>query len=355
MAASQERGGLLIPLMKKVFQLLCTTILLFFGSSCRKDVGKVILPELPELNVPAIIDSISLPFNCEDTAANWKLQEQDPLFIPIMKTGSLGVHRGIYDPNNSDIIYFIQSDSVGTALHRTHNLYRYDRRTNKKHKLDSDILGNIDVNKNGWLVYDKMSLNICKIKTNGDSLTLLTKNGGCQFPRWSQDGKFIFYIDESSQGGIYKMDRNGRRVDTIKGINSFVTEYNNFLFYGKNTGSGEIALIKYNPELKTEQKVFSIKGTINNWQLVDNSFVYCESESGLYKINLLNLEAVKLINSQRGSMNAVGAFWVSPISGRILAMQMNLIYFNYYYSEVNCYLLEYEPDGKCRRRLTLPD
>ncbi len=62
--------------------------------------------------------------------------------------------------------------------------------------------------KGDWIVFFR-SGQIYKIKTNGDSLALLTFSGENFFPNWSPDGKKIIYDRTDSVSGIWMMDSDG--------------------------------------------------------------------------------------------------------------------------------------------------
>jgi len=92
------------------------------------------------------------------------------------------------------------SPSVATGL------YKFNFCTGAKTLITTDIGSDFDWGPNGWIVFSNSSLQLYKIKDNGDSLTKLSKLGGSNFDsKWSPDGSRLFYINNT----IRIMDKNG--------------------------------------------------------------------------------------------------------------------------------------------------
>ena len=112
-------------------------------------------------------------------------------------------YRPCFNPENiNEIAYMLVSASPSVAT----GLYKFNFCTGAKTSITTDIGSDFDWGPNGWIVFSNSSLQLYKIKDNGDSLTKLSKLGGSNFDsKWSPDGSRLFYINNT----IRIMDKNG--------------------------------------------------------------------------------------------------------------------------------------------------
>ncbi len=152
--------------------ILFYILLVFTG--CKKDLKL-------SLNTPAS--------DCEPWTTNGPVAGTNPTKT---RDNSLNKYKTMYDPTNPNYFYYLIDQEPGIGQIEG-LLIRVNLTAGEKIRLNSSIIGALQINKSGWLVYKKGDLNLYKIKTNGDSLTKLTFNENALFPTWSLDDNFIFY------------------------------------------------------------------------------------------------------------------------------------------------------------------
>lgn len=95
----------------------------------------------------------------------------------------------------------------------SNGIYKFNFCDGTKTLITSDIGSDFDWGPNGWVVFSSASLQLYKIKDNGDSLTKLSKQGGSNFDgKWSPDGSKIFYINNTTR----VIDKNGNNEIDIQ-------------------------------------------------------------------------------------------------------------------------------------------
>ncbi|HMS64997.1 MAG TPA: DPP IV N-terminal domain-containing protein [Ignavibacteria bacterium] len=199
-------------------------------------------------------------------------------------------------------------------------IYIYDLLTNSNSLFKNGFIRSPDWSPDSkWIVYS-LSNNLYKIKSNGDSLTILTNlanSGNNMHPKWSEDGSKIAFANtdcsSSDQCGVYTMNTDGSEITLIEpnAIYPEWTDNGNALFFLKqikNT-NGQPAgdsLFKYSltNNLKELITVFSGNEHILNSYLnsTGNDIIFCStSETGfsyVYKYNLLSGSLTKLSQTQ---------------------------------------------------------
>ncbi len=319
--------------------------------SCKKDKKQ---PE-PSPALP----SAGYSFTCEDTTLDWSPLEFDADFGQVIQYyGKWSVWRTMYDPNDPNIIYYLTKEQIGPY----HDLWRYDRNTNIKTHLAQNVLNNLDISCKGWVAFENIS-EIYKIKSNGDSLTQVSYNGG-GWPTWSEDGKHIFFLGHSASQ-VYKHNHvSNKIVDTIDNMYSGVAVYKNDIFYYTYSQATEIgSIVKRNMNDNSITTIVSRGGSdddtgenIGRW-FIDNSGknLYWSGEHGLSVTNLTTFQTKRVINSGRGSHTWFYYFNKSPKNGQIIATCAFYSVVNTLLMDVKNYTWEFSADGKCRRKIELPD
>jgi len=333
---------------KNIIFLSCC-VLIF--STCRKDVA--IKPSvLNEVLNPAVYVP---PFSCEDTTLLWPtLPPNQPgiNFDFANVFGKESVWRVIPDPKDIDVIFYLTSEIVGN----NHHLWKYNLKTKQKSWLDKDLTGNVRINDKGWIVYDKYDWKIYKIKTNGDSLTQLTFNGNCLSPYWSFDEKFIYFGGFSGTTECqYKIDEKGNVLDTLFGndigiyykdyMYRFATINNQTFVYQKNLGNNSEKIVLQSSTLSQGENVALF------YPNEIHSNLYWEGGHGLSKTNLLSLQSNRLINGQKRFYH----FRQSPITKNFYCIFFTLSAINNSTLKQTSEVYELSEDGKCRRKINLPD
>jgi len=341
-------------IIKKIF--LISLILLSF-TSCRKDIGKVIKPNTKDTNALIQLDPV-YSFPCEDTALNRTKYTVSEWAKTISYHGKRSVWRVLLDQNDNNIIYYLTVEDNFPQ----HTLWKYNRQSKEKTYLDTHLMNEIEINKNGWLVYEKMDWNIYKIKTNGDSLTQLTFDGSSKFPKWTADGEAIWFVNDGAKsGGVFKMDKNGLRIDTLTDAASWVVEGKNNLYYLLYDNIN-FRLIQKNKITESERVILIIRE--NNLQgddirdyfeSPDGQYIYWHGAHGLSKTNLTTLVSKRLINGGANTLSTILHYKQSERTKGYVAVQFHAKYIDYYTIETWNTVLEFTENGTCRRTVNLPD
>lgn len=336
-------------IVRVLYSILSFVLILLI--SCRKDVG--LKPST--LNIIETHDN----FICEDTALNWEKFPNPPWtgYNYFTEKAKETVWRVVYDPVSSNTIYYLTNEGSNF-----HTLWRYNRITKAKMKLDENILNNINIHKNGWLVYDKTDKNIYKIKSNGDSLRKLTSNGTYLYPSWSDDGSSIFYWDDNdSKGIVYKINTNGLIIDTLKQIYSNIYSIKNYVYYLKLSNN---IFYLVQRDLNTNKEINIVTRSVGNsygesfdnfFANEDNTILYWWGDHGLSKTDLSTLQTTRIVNGGFGSQNQLMQFRRSPINGRFLAIQFNQTLIDSFTIRLTNKIIEFTEDGSCRRTIEIPD
>lgn len=345
-------------------QLSLFVILLYFTSyltNCKKDIS--LKPNIIHNDSIQNNGAINYSFTCEDTAHIWKKFTIDQFSNPIFHTGKLSVWRVFYDLNDLNIIYYL-TEEIGI---QKYTLWKYNLVSKVKTHLADNLLGNVEINKNGWLVYDSFTdLNLYRIKSNGDSLKQLTFDGSSKFPRWTSDGKHIWFVNDGpTLGGIFKMDFNGNRLDTLFNASSWAVENNNFIYFTKSSNPNNVLnvqLFQKNLTTKSEKIILTlVDGDGSGKDLYDffpdqnNQNLYWWGAHGLSKTNLSSLETKLIINGAANSLNRYLHYRQNPIS-------KNFIFIQFYINPISPQLIEYyqkvkelNENGTCIRTINLVD
>lgn len=323
-------------------------ISLSFFCECRKDSGKIIIPDIPSIPEET--------FNCEDTFFDrnkYEVSQFAEVQGPSKASGT--VSRVLYDVQDENVIYYLTGGGTESRY-----LYRYDRKTKSRTLLDKRVLYNISVNNNGWLAYDKIDGNIYKIKTNGDSLKQMTYDGASLWPRWTEDNKYIYYVSSGkNKFPIYKMDVTGKNIDSLKEVYSYVWPVRNFLYYLKLADS-TFYLIQKDLNSGQEKTIVTRKfgqpeSIADFYTDKNNTILYWWGDYGLFKTDLLTLETKLVIYGGANTANQILHYRQSPFTGRFIAIQFNTTYINYNLLKQSNRILEFTADGTCMRTLEIPD
>jgi hypothetical protein len=336
--------------------LFCALVL----TNCRKDKGKLIDDSpAPTADVPNIPIVSEPAFPCEDTTCDWKkYPDIPPEAEPVSYMGKRSVAGVIYDKQDKNVIYYMTREAgrqIGT-------LWRYNRELKVKTHLDDGLLGNIDINTKGWLVYDKMDWNIYKMKTNGDSLTRLTNDGNSKFPLFTADGNSVYYIyDISPVGIVYKLNGKGIKIDSLKNINSRVYQVKNYIYYLRLV-SNMFYLIQRDLNTSVEKTILTRQvgnaqgESFWSWYTnEDNTLLYWQGVHGISKTDLTTLQTTRIINSKWNSLNQIGGFNQSVFSKRYVAIQINTNVIGKYNMEEVRKIVEFTEDGSCMRTVEIPE
>lgn len=270
----------------------------------------------------------------------------------------LNYSKPVYDPHDKNILYFISGDTTG----KIYLLWRLNRLTNTKILLDDRVSNHPQINANGWLVYFKFNWNIYKIKSNGDSLTQLTFDGDSQYPVWTSDGQFIYYVS-SAGGTVYKMNSKGSGKIVIPAVAGSIFATDTLIFYVTlGPSSNMMGVRERNMKTGVEKQVLLTEVSNTSLKFIQQFFYndktqdfYWSNGYGLYKKNLKTNEQMTLINNPCYKTKYNIFYSLSPITGKIAATVVSSKVVNEidFYSEYN--IFEYNKYGNSPVKINIPD
>lgn len=313
--------------MKQFVFIICCLLLL---TSCKKDTK---IGVEPKSDCEPFPDTGPLGYNPTKSRDN-----------------SLNRYNGIYDPINPNYFYYLIDQNPG-LMQVKGILVRLNLTTGEKLRLDSNIIVTPYLNKTGWFAYRKGDLNIYKIKTNGDSLTKLTLNGGGDLSGWSYNDKYIFITGGS---GTLKINASNLHVDTLDISVGLSSRISNKVICGRwNNNLTEIYL--KNLDDNSEKSIY-INVPKHNFALIDNTdtFLFLFGLNDVYRIEIATGKLEKILPScfsreyARPTFNFHKNKIVASRIDRTLMDDKKTIYY-----EINLY--EISLDGKQVTKLELPN
>jgi hypothetical protein len=107
------------------------------------------------------------------------------------------ISKVVINPLNKDEVIFTASGTI----------YNFNRKTWQKQIIATNMYGkSLQINQFGEILFCDSSLNICKVKSNGDSLKVYPFTSS--YPYWDYTGKFIYYQSTQSVSVLYKIGVN---------------------------------------------------------------------------------------------------------------------------------------------------
>jgi Tol biopolymer transport system component len=259
--------------MKIKFSILLICLLFV---SCKRDVSVPVTNKAGNANQPCV-DTLKIPpFN--DTS----------------------YHFARFNPNNSNEIIYVQ------AL-QSQNLTRLIKKnlsTGAETFIINDIWDMPDWSVKDWIVFNHADNQVWKIKSNGDSLTLLTTNmQGGFYAIWSPDGSKIAY---NTAWPVYTSicNENGNALDSLPYHVNYLAQWSkDGMYIGGLANEGDNANIAYqNAFTKVAYKPTNnvANATASNritcyvsWTPDSQNIIWC-SWSGLYKTNITTNQTILL-------------------------------------------------------------
>ena len=189
---------------------------------------------------------------------------------------SVGYYNITRNPyNEEEIFYFKYNQNIEN---NNNQIIKYNFSTKQETVIyhDNPISYCSSPNEKGWILFNMNFGDIYKIKTNGDSLTLIKQNN-CYNPIWIGNNKIIY----STETIPYIINEQGNILDSIPNTypETFSIKNNNLLL----THDNKIILYK----LDTKEITDIILGNIifrADW--IDNEkFVWCDRDA-IYKTNI---------------------------------------------------------------------
>jgi hypothetical protein len=254
-----------------VAALMATTLLL----SCKKKETP-----LPVAATPSAVVQDDPDLVCVDLpptpAAGWR------------DTSALAdqqINAFFFNPLNPNQVIFVANGD----LFGFNKMYNYDILTKKMTLLgdNGDYLPRI--NKKGWIVFNRVDLNIYKVKVNGDSLTQLTFNNTASDPKWDYTGNSIYFY-QSAQGSqptlLVTMNANGSIYTTfpVDLANTAVAHKPERIAYLKSDND-RVSVFLRDLAVNSETLVLSVPATVSTFQTVLSHLVFDATDENLYWSN----------------------------------------------------------------------
>ncbi len=172
------------------------------------------------------------------------------------------------NPNNEYEICYLRADNSINQSSVNADMYKFDFCTGKSALIAKNVAQGIDWSAKDWIIFNQ-GKQLLKIKSNGDSLILLTQAGTLQSnAKWSPDGsKYI------CNNGSTIVDENGKQVQKTP-----------FIAYSY-TWKDNITIL-YNIQQSVSSSAFEIKSYNINTQDINTE--YSEDKNGagiIYKLN----------------------------------------------------------------------
>jgi hypothetical protein len=268
--------------------------ILLISSACRKDIGRLKNETVDSDSIASInVDTDTADFRC------LPLDSMPSIWKDTTTNEANNVRFWQYNPSNINEIIYIANVA---------QLWIYDRTNSIRKHLADNVMFFPSVNRSGWIAFGTLNFQIFKIKTNGDSLTLLSSSGGVE-PKWDRSDTMLYYFKESASPNPNQL---------IK-INSYGNLINSYDIGSRGTGfskiSNKIAYLKYDSknllaafqkELPNSNDQFLIN-TSSSSITFDNSdqFLFFDNDAGISVFNSttkkLEIIAKNCINYQFGS------------------------------------------------------
>lgn len=197
-------------MIKIISYILSLSLILF---SCRKD-DIIIIDHIEDtliIEEPHCIGDYNMYSSAEYDYV-WKL------LFPIGPTGHTAFYpdeysRGnpVFNPNNPyEIVYQRKRNNT---LGQEYELWVFSFCTGEANKIATNMYYNLDWGSNGWIIYTGTGHQIYKVKSNGDSLSVITNQSGFnRAGKWNPSGTLFW---NNRDDGITIQDINGEIEHTL--------------------------------------------------------------------------------------------------------------------------------------------
>lgn len=272
--------------MKKTISLLF--ILLFFG--CAKD-------KTPNIDCSACAGYDITQYQIDDTGrkfpeggsqiGSWHGYMQ--ILDDTMETAPT------FNPRNSNELIFIREFYMGSP--KPLEIVKMNILTKEQKVIYTGyVYGTLNWSSTDWIYFgDYSTESIAKIKSNGDSLTYITKDGDNATPFLDDKNNLIYFNRRinSLPRHLHVMDINGNNISEIS-TNLYCTGIAPSGEYLISRNIVDEGITIYNIEKKTQKRI-SLSGSIacNRW-FPDSKTIMAVSFHGTVELLLINIETTKV-------------------------------------------------------------
>jgi Tol biopolymer transport system component len=254
-----------------------------------------------------------------------------------------------FNPNNSNEIIYVQGNKTKNKTY----LVKRNFSTGQETYIVSDVWSKPDWSSKDWIVFNHADNQVWKIKSNGDSLTLITTNlqGGFN-AIWNPDGTKIAYLPSGRNNYTLICNTNGNSLDTLPYFVSYLTRWSND---GSNICGLAIDYVNV-----VYQNAFTHQGyqptnnvlDANSTNIIysdaidwtpDSQYLIWANPHGIYKTNIITKQTIQIKNACNSKYYS--SLSISPDGKKIIAQRYDQkIENNYLYIKSGLSLIDI--DGK---------
>ncbi|NMD00247.1 MAG: hypothetical protein GYA62_11085 [Bacteroidales bacterium] len=259
--------------------------------------------------------------------------------LPTINYSSVQLKYPVFNPNNENEILFFYSD-----LSNNINQIIIEDIVAKSTRVilnDFEIITQPTWNNNDWILLNKKKANyqheIWKVKSNGDSLTLLSSGGTNLYPAWVNNNSIIYSFSQYAAFPYFIINKNliSGFSDTICNCNGkYLTVSNNNLIASADISSFNVLVSNITSSLNFQNYTnnpFTSDLIIRNicWHPNGNEIYYIRN-NGIYKMNILVKNEILIYNSCNS--RRYNSISISPSGNKIVAEKVegyllnNLLY-----------------------------
>ncbi len=255
-----------------------------------------------------------------------------------------------FNPNNSNEIIYVQGNNTDNKIY----LVKRNLNNGQETYIVTDVWQMPDWSVKDWIVFNHADNQVWKIKSNGDSLTLLTSNmQGGFYAIWSPDGNKIAFNPAGIRNNTIICDGTGNYLDSLPYFISYLTQWSkdgiNICGLSKNNLNVVYQNIYTHQEYQLTNNVFDntnsgnyIYGDAIAWTPNGNYIIWANPH-GIYQTNITTKETIKIKNACNSKYYT--SLSVSPDGTKIIAQRFDQkIENNYLYTKTGLSLIDI--DGK---------
>lgn len=259
--------------------------------------------------------------------------------LPTINYSNIQLKYPVFNPNNVNEILLFFSD----LSKNINQIIIVDCVTNNIRILlnNFEIITQPKWNNNNWILLNKKKANyhheIWKVKSNGDSLTLLCSGGTNLYPVWVNNNSIIYSFSQDASIPYFIIYKNliSEFSDTICNCNGkYLTVSNNNLIASSDISSFNVAISSITSSLNFQNYTnnpntgdFLIRNIC--WHPTSNEIYYIRN-NGIYKMNIFVKKEILIYNSC--SSRRYNSISISPNGNKIVAEKIecyianNLLY-----------------------------
>jgi hypothetical protein len=184
------------------------------------------------------------------------------------------------NPNNNYEIAYCRKNNA-TQSNSNMDLYTFNFCTGQTKLLTSDVSGREDWSSNNWILYTGTDGRLRKIKSDGDSSTILTPNNDGYDGLWSPNSKKIIYNSRII------IDANGNQLDSLPTFAKYLW-YDDNLLIGMEIGLNNeyLKLFSYNiiTKARIELLNFPVLGLYNLYYIYNDVLYFSYTDGTYYSV-----------------------------------------------------------------------